>query len=206
MEGITGGREGTVVHTRSDAIERQAARARVMLPRLEESQARIALGLFRMLAEGQPLSHEQLAERLTAPKEEVSATLAALPAVFYNDDGWIVAFWGLGLGKSRHRVEVEGRTVYAWCFPRHPVLPADPGQNRTDRIDVPERREDLTRRSPGGHREPHPGGCRPHVRSAGGEAIRRQRHQQFLPLQLSPREEPRGGRAGRSARRWERHK
>src|SRR5918996_3805535 len=117
MEGITRGRARTDIHTRSDALERQAARARVMLPRLEESQARIALGLFRMLAEGQPLSHEQLAERLTAPKEEVSATLAALPAVFYNDDGWIVAFWGLGLGKSPHRVEVEGRTVYPWCFP-----------------------------------------------------------------------------------------
>ena len=117
MEGITGGREGTVVHTRSDAVERQAARARVMLPRLEESQARIALELFRTLAEGQPVSHEQLAERLTVPEVEISATLAALPAVFYNDDGWIVAFWGLGLGKSRHRVEVDGRTVYAWCFP-----------------------------------------------------------------------------------------
>jgi alkylmercury lyase len=117
MEGIPRGREGTVVHTRSDAVERQAARARVMLPRLEESQARIALGLFRMLAEGQPVSHQQLAERLTVPEGEVPATLAALPAVFYNDEGRIVAFWGLGLGESRHRVEGDGRTVYAWCFP-----------------------------------------------------------------------------------------
>jgi alkylmercury lyase len=117
MEGITGGRARTDIHTRSDALERQVARARVMLPRLKESQARIALGLFRTLAEGEPVSHQQLAERLTVPEEEVSATLAALPAVFYNGDGRIVAFWGLGLGKSRHRVEVDGRTVYAWCFP-----------------------------------------------------------------------------------------
>lgn len=117
MEGITGGREGSDLHTHSDAVERQAARARVMLPTLEKSQAHIALELFRTLAEGEPASHNQLAERLSIPKDEVSATLAALPAVFYNNEGRIVAFWGLGLSKSRHRVEVDGRTVYAWCFP-----------------------------------------------------------------------------------------
>ena len=64
-------------------------------------------------------------------------------------------------GRRTNRVRV--------VLPGHPVLPADPGQDRTDRIDVSERREDLTRRSPGGHREPHPGGCRPHVRSAEGK-------------------------------------
>jgi alkylmercury lyase len=117
MEGITGGRERTDVHTSTDALDRQVDRAEAMLPALEKSQARIALGLFRRLAEGQPVSHEQLAERLTVPEGEVSATLAALPAVFYNDEGRIVAFWGLGLGESRHRVEVDGRTLYAWCFP-----------------------------------------------------------------------------------------
>jgi alkylmercury lyase len=117
MEGITGGRARTDVEPRSNALEGQAARALVMLPRLEDSQARIAVELFRMLAEGRPVSHERLAERLGVPEDEVSATLAALPGVFHDDEGRIVAFWGLGLAESRHRVEVEGRTIYAWCFP-----------------------------------------------------------------------------------------
>ncbi len=117
MDGISGGRAGTDVHARSNALERQAARAQAMLPTLEKSQARIAVELFRMLAEGNPVSHERLAERLTVPEDDISATLAALPAVFHNDEGKIVAFWGLGLAESRHRVEIDGRTVYAWCCP-----------------------------------------------------------------------------------------
>jgi hypothetical protein len=35
-------------------------------------------------------------------------------------------------------------------LPRHPVLPADPRQERKDRIGVSDRREDLARRSPDG--------------------------------------------------------
>ncbi len=117
MEAISGGRTGTEVDARFLALERQAARAQSMVPTLERPQARIALGLFRMLAEGRPVSHERLAERLAVPEDEVAATLAALPAAFYNEEGQIVAFWGVGLSETRHRVEVDGRTVYAWCFP-----------------------------------------------------------------------------------------
>jgi alkylmercury lyase len=117
MEGITRGTAGTDVHARSEMLERLAAQARAMLPTLEKWQARTAIGLFRMLAEGEAVSHERLAERLTLPVDDVSATLAAFPAVFHDRKGRIVAFWGLGLGKTGHRVEVEGRTVYAWCFP-----------------------------------------------------------------------------------------
>jgi hypothetical protein len=58
-----------------------------MLPTLEESQARIAIGFFRMLAEGEPVSHERRAERLILPVDEVSATLAALPAIFHGRGG-----------------------------------------------------------------------------------------------------------------------
>jgi alkylmercury lyase len=116
VEPITVGTTGTDVPARQH-VERLAAQAQAILPTLTESQARIAIGLFRMLAEGRPVSLERLAERLTLPVDEVSATLAALPAVFHDKQGRIVAFWGLGLGKTRHRVEVDGRTVYAWCLP-----------------------------------------------------------------------------------------
>ena len=54
-------------------VERLAAQARAILPTLTESQARIAIGLFQMLAEGKPVSLERLAERLTLPVDEVSA-------------------------------------------------------------------------------------------------------------------------------------
>lgn len=108
---------GTETENRSDALERQVARARAILPRLEEAQARIALELFRALAQGEPVSPQHLAQLLDVTAEEVSGTLAALPAVFYDDEGRIVGFWGLSLAKSRHRVEVDGHAVYAWCFP-----------------------------------------------------------------------------------------
>jgi hypothetical protein len=100
MESITGGKAGTDVHARSQMLERLAAQARAILPTLEESEVRTAMGLFRMLAEGKPVSRERLAERLTLPVDEVSAALTAMPAVFHDKEGRIVAFWGLGLGKT----------------------------------------------------------------------------------------------------------
>lgn len=129
MEPITGGTAGTDVHARKNLVERLSAQARAILPTLTESQARVATGLFRMLAEGKPVTHERLAKRLTLPVDEVSATLAALPAVFHDKEGRIVAFWGLGLGKTRHRVEVDGRTLYAWCFPDTLYFPRVLGKN-----------------------------------------------------------------------------
>lgn len=116
MEPITRGTTGTDVPTRQH-VERLATQARAILPALTESQARIGIGLFRMLAEGKPVSLERLAEQLSLPADEVSTMLATLPLVFHDDEGRIVAFWGLGLGKTRHRVEVDGRTLYAWCLP-----------------------------------------------------------------------------------------
>jgi alkylmercury lyase len=116
MEGTAGGWTGTDVRARSSALERQAARARVLIPALEKSQARIAVGLFRMLAEGKPVAPDRLAERLDLTEEQVAEAVAGLPAVFSNEDGRIISFWGLSLQETRHRIRVDGRSVFAWCF------------------------------------------------------------------------------------------
>ena len=40
-----------------------------------------------------------------------------------------MAFWGLGLAKTPHRVEVDGRTLYAWCLPDTLYFPRVLGKN-----------------------------------------------------------------------------
>jgi alkylmercury lyase len=116
-------------------LDRLAARAIASTPALDPAQARVAVGLYRLLAEGEPVSTHALAERLGLAPEEVAATVALLPAVFRDGDGRVIGFWGLAIPEMSptHRLEVEGRTFYAWCAADTLFLPRVIG--KTARVD-----------------------------------------------------------------------
>lgn len=85
------------------------------LPPLEEKEQRVALALFRLLAEGEPVPLERIAESVGLPVERVDALLASWPGVYRDSEGSVIGFWGLSLGETPHRVEIGGRTLYGWC-------------------------------------------------------------------------------------------
>jgi len=72
------------------------------------------LQLLRLLANGQPVSPEQLATTLNMSSNEVSTILRQLPDIEYNLEGNIVAS-GLSLLATSHHFQVNGHALFTWC-------------------------------------------------------------------------------------------
>jgi alkylmercury lyase len=82
---------------------------------LDAEQQRAAVVLYRMLAEGEPVGPEALADRAALPLERVQQLLAGWPAVYRDNDGSVIGFWGLTIREMPHRLKFGDRTLYAWC-------------------------------------------------------------------------------------------
>jgi len=84
-------------------------------PKLSAPEQRIALGLYRLLAEGEPVSSDRLAQHLDLSTNLVRETLNSWPAIYFNDESNVVGFFGLALQETPHRFKVNGRQLYTWC-------------------------------------------------------------------------------------------
>ncbi len=84
-------------------------------PRLSAADQTLALRLYRLLAEGEPVSRERLAQTVNMPVAEVSRTLSNWPGVYDDENHNIIGFWGLTIKEMRHRLDVNGKTLYTWC-------------------------------------------------------------------------------------------
>lgn len=84
-------------------------------PGLDADGQRLAMTLYRLLSEGRAVSCARLAQALNTPTATVSRTLGRWPAVFYDESGHIIGFLGLTIEQTRHRLQVNEATVYAWC-------------------------------------------------------------------------------------------
>jgi alkylmercury lyase len=82
---------------------------------LDAAEQRLAVALYRTLAEGRPVAAAELAGRTDRSVEEVTATLDGWPNVFYDRHRQVIGFWGLALPEMPHRLEVAGRVLHAWC-------------------------------------------------------------------------------------------
>ncbi|MGH3005899.1 MAG: organomercurial lyase [Gaiellaceae bacterium] len=83
-------------------------------PDLDAQEQRLALATFRLLSEGEAFRPEELAERTGLPVEEVASRLEEW-MVHRDEQGRVFAFGGLTLKPTSHTLEVDGRTLYAWC-------------------------------------------------------------------------------------------
>ncbi|MBI3606911.1 MAG: alkylmercury lyase [Nitrospirae bacterium] len=84
-------------------------------PKLSKEEQQLSLQLYRLLAQGSPVSPEQLAARLALPPELVLQTLRRWPGVFYDERERVIGYWGLALPEMAHRFTVNGRRLYTWC-------------------------------------------------------------------------------------------
>ncbi len=84
---------------------------------LDEQTQRMAVAMFRLLAEGQPVSPARFADAVQIPVEVVQQIVQTVPAgaLDRDDDGNVVAFSGLTLKETDHRMDIAGRTLYGWC-------------------------------------------------------------------------------------------
>jgi alkylmercury lyase len=67
-----------------------------------------------LLARGEPASAEEIAAAADKSPEEVRAALDRFPGADWDEQGRVVGL-GLTLRPTPHRLELEGRTLFAWC-------------------------------------------------------------------------------------------
>ncbi len=96
----------------SGAVAQKVADA---FPDLSATDQIIALGLYRLLAEGEPVSSDRLAQHLDLSTNLVTEVLNSWPAVYFDDEKSVIGFWGLALQEMPHRFKVNGRQLYTWC-------------------------------------------------------------------------------------------
>lgn len=70
--------------------------------------------LLRLLAEGDPVTLDRVAEAAGTSVIQVRQALAAEPDTEYDSSGRVVGL-GLTQNPTPHRVETGGRAVYGWC-------------------------------------------------------------------------------------------
>jgi alkylmercury lyase len=91
---------------------------------------RLAIALYRLLAEGRPVAAADLAAATGLAGTEVTETLASWPAVFTDSADRVTGFWGLTISElsPAHRYESGGQVLYAWCAWDTLFLPGRLGQ------------------------------------------------------------------------------
>ena len=104
------------MRTSQDRLERLATAVSKAAPDFDDEQQRVALELYRRLAEGSPVAPATVAAGTDVSAERIEALLATWPGV-YLDAGKVVGFWGLTIRRltPTHRLEIDGRELFAWC-------------------------------------------------------------------------------------------
>jgi alkylmercury lyase len=69
---------------------------------------------LELLARGKPASSEEIAAASGKSPEEVRAALERFPSAEWDEQGRVVGL-GLTLQLTPHRLELEDRTLFAWC-------------------------------------------------------------------------------------------
>jgi alkylmercury lyase len=70
--------------------------------------------VLRLLAEGAPVTLDQLAAATGRTATEVRDALQSMPDTEYDDDGRVVGL-GITLRETPHRFTVDGHPLYTWC-------------------------------------------------------------------------------------------
>jgi alkylmercury lyase len=86
-----------------------------VFPKLDDRKRRIALSTYRRLAQGVPVSQEEIACDAGSPAEEVERILGDWMGVYTDLDGRVCGFWGLAIPEMKHRFEVDGVRLHTWC-------------------------------------------------------------------------------------------
>ena len=78
---------------------------------------RLSVALYRKLADGDPVARDALAAASGLAVDRGMNLLSELPrtAIEYDATGAIVGYLGLSIAPTRHRLQLESRTVYTWC-------------------------------------------------------------------------------------------
>ncbi len=103
----------------------KALREAEIPPRLEPEESRLLIQVWRLVADGRPVSPEQveqIASNLQMPRDAATSFIRKVGE--HDDDGNIVGIFGLSQKSNPHRFEVKGHTLSTWCAWDALFLPA----------------------------------------------------------------------------------
>lgn len=86
-----------------------------VFPELDDVKRRVALATYRRIALGRPVPLREIAAEAGIAEAEVRRILEEWIGVFNDPEGQVVGFWGLAIPKMKHRFEVDGVRLHAWC-------------------------------------------------------------------------------------------
>jgi len=93
-----------------------ASRIAAAMPPLSEDEQRLAIELYRQLAEGEPVVPQRLAPQIGVSAGWVDQTLEGWPGVYRDERGSVIGFWGLAQRPMPpHGFLVDGRELWTWC-------------------------------------------------------------------------------------------
>jgi alkylmercury lyase len=90
---------------------------------LSRERAVFFLSLIQLLADGAPVTVEQLATAVHRSPDEVTEALHQFPEIVFDEAGRVVGA-GLSLLPTPHRFEVNGRELFTWCALDTLIFPA----------------------------------------------------------------------------------
>lgn len=96
-------------------LDRLAQALTAAAPTLDADEQRLALILYRRLADGDPVPPSSLAADLHLPEARVQAALDGWPGVYRDEAGDVIGFWGLALDGMPHRFETDRGAIRTWC-------------------------------------------------------------------------------------------
>jgi len=100
----------------ADVMVELGQAVRESFPVLDEDAQRVSLALYRELARGRPVNLDSLARSPGLPTAERVRTLVEeWPAVYRDELGQVIGYWGLALGGTGHGVDVDGVKLTTWC-------------------------------------------------------------------------------------------
>ena len=86
-----------------------------VFPKLDDAQRHLALVTYRRLARGVAASLVEIAEDAGIDIEKAQRIFGDWIGVYSDEAKRVVGFWGVTIAKTRHRFEVDGVQLYAWC-------------------------------------------------------------------------------------------
>ena len=128
-------------------------------PTLSPEGQRISLSLYRLLAEGHPVSLHQLSGSTNFSVDFVRDLIGPWSGIAWDREDRITGFWGLTLSPTKHRFRVGGHDLFTWCAWDTLFIPQLLGQDAEVESDCPETGQHISLIiAPGGIKAVHPPG------------------------------------------------
>lgn len=85
------------------------------LPVVSASAREVGLALYHLLADGEPVTYDQLAQRVGRNPEDVARVIEELRGLVHSEGKSIIGFGGLAVRPMTHRILRNDRQLYTWC-------------------------------------------------------------------------------------------